>query len=363
LTAEQARSERDTATGRLLRAYHARGDLNARDRLVDTYLPLVETLAHRHGRRDAEHDDLVQAGSIGLLGAIERFDLSRGTEFTAFAVPTIVGEIKRHLRDRQGAVRLPRRLQEADARLPAVREELTASLGRRPTVRELAKGLELEPEELARLAEAHRSRQEPEQLAAAGEAEPDDRVMLAGAFAALDDSERRIVYLRYMRDMNTEDVAKAVGLSERQLSRRTAAALDKLRRKLEGNQLEGIGGAHEAPGPAGSPRAAGPKPAGEHSGRLLLRMPNTLHGELARIAEREHVSLNQFITNALAAAVGWRRPGEEDRQAIETGRSEEAISGRSPRWLPAALITNIVIVVVAGILALVLLLVAWQQGF
>ena len=85
------------------------------------YLPLVEALAHRHDRRGAEHDDLVQAGSIGLLNAIERYDPGRGGEFAAFAVPTIAGEMKRHLRDRTAAVRLPRRLQEASARVPVAR--------------------------------------------------------------------------------------------------------------------------------------------------------------------------------------------------------------------------------------------------
>ena len=87
----------------------------------------------RHGRRGAEHDDLVQAGSIGLLNAIERFDPKRGEEFVAFAVPTVEGEMKRHIRDRTGPVRLPRRLQEASVRLPSARDELTARLNRAPT--------------------------------------------------------------------------------------------------------------------------------------------------------------------------------------------------------------------------------------
>ena len=100
-------------------------------------MPLVEALARRHDRRGAEHDDLVQAGSIGLLNAIERFDPKRGEEFVAFAVPTIEGEIKRHIRDRAGAVRLPRGLHEASVRLPRARDELTARLKRAPTPRSL----------------------------------------------------------------------------------------------------------------------------------------------------------------------------------------------------------------------------------
>src|SRR3954465_12717169 len=98
--ARRFRTARDTATGRLMSAYREGGDERARTRLVELYMPLVEALAHRHDRRGAEHDDLVQAGSIGLLNAIERFDPKRGEEFVAFAVPTVAGEMKRHLRDR-----------------------------------------------------------------------------------------------------------------------------------------------------------------------------------------------------------------------------------------------------------------------
>ena len=137
-TGRQERSGRDTATARLLSAYRENDDARARERLVKLYMPLVEGLANRHDRRGAEHDDLVQAGSIGLLNAIERFDPKRGDEFAAFAVPTIAGEMKRHLRDRAAIVRLPRSLHEASVRLPRAREALTARLGRGPTAAELA---------------------------------------------------------------------------------------------------------------------------------------------------------------------------------------------------------------------------------
>ena len=97
-------------------------------------MPLVEALAHRHERRGAEHDDLVQAGSIGLLNAIERYDAKRGEEFVAFAVPTVAGEMKRHLRDRAATVRLPRRLHEASVRLPRrARRSPRGSAGPRPS--------------------------------------------------------------------------------------------------------------------------------------------------------------------------------------------------------------------------------------
>ena len=294
----------------------------------------------------------MQVGSIGLLGAIERFDPARGTEFTAFAVPTIAGEIKRHVRDRTDTVRLPRRLQAAGARLPAVRQELTSRLGRAPTVRELARGLELEPSELASLVRARREVYEAEGVADSSAQDPGERVLLLGAFAALDEEERRLIYLRHLKGMSAAEVAKEVGLSERQLSRRMASALAKLRGEVEG--LAPVEGQPDQPA-RNQERRAAPKSA-EHSGRLLLRMPNSLHDELARVAGREHVSLNQFITNTLAAAIGWGQHEEDAQPAAETAPR------RASPWLRAAVVTNLVIVVVAGVLAVVLLVIAWQNG-
>jgi RNA polymerase sigma-B factor len=351
--AEQTSGDTKTATGRLLHAYKERGDSAARDELVQLHLPLVETLARRHARRGLEQEDLVQVGSIGLLGAIERFDPAHGTEFTAFAVPTIAGEIKRYMRDRADAVRLPRRLQEAGARLPAVRQELTARLGRPPTVRELARGLELEPSELANLVQERRDLYEAEQLADLSRPDPDERVMLMGAFSALDGQDRRLIYLRYLKGMSAAEVAKEVGLSERQLTRRMSSALSKLR-----GEVEGLAEPNERPDPPDKRqgRQGAASKRGEHSGRLLLRMPNSLHGELARAAEREHVSLNQFITNTLAAAMGW---GQQDDALLPHDKPAQR---PAPSWLRAAIVTNIVIVVVAGVLAVVLLVLAWQSG-
>jgi RNA polymerase sigma-B factor len=355
-TARQGRSDRDSATGRLLGAYQDQGDARARERLVELYMPLVEALAHRHDRRGAEHDDLVQAGSIGLLNAIERFDPKRGEEFVAFAVPTVEGEMKRHIRDRTGPVRLPRRLHEASVRLPRAREELTARLKRAPTPAELAREIGVSSEDLAGL--------ESSTAGAANQAAPvderggeldasDSRLMLAGAFQSLDDTDRRILYLRFVRELSRREVADELGVSQSALARRTNAALAKVRAELEGNAFKASSLAPPASAPA-APEPV-PEPAAEskaqaaHSGRLMLRMPQSLHTELAQAAEREEVSLNQFITNTLAASMRWH--------------AEREAAPAPPRWLPAALVTNIVVVVIAGLIALVLLIVAWQQGW
>jgi RNA polymerase sigma-B factor len=373
-TSQHGRIDRDTATGRLLGAYRDQGDARARDRLVELYMPLVEALAHRHDRRWAEHDDLVQAGSIGLLGAIERFDPRLGEEFAAFAVPTIVGEIKRHLRDRTDMVRLPRRLHEANVRLPRAREELTARLGRAPNANELAEAVGVSPGDLARL-ESTAGEAVDEAAPENGSAELDateQRLLLTGAFRSLDETDRTIIYLRFIRERSRREVAEELKMSQSALARRMTAALAKLREELEGRAFE-----RGAPAPAsGAPRRPDPPPVpprkpsagrgsreGEpvppptpdgkgragHSGRLMLRMPQSLHAELVEAAEREEVSLNQFITNTLSAAVSWHSEGERPTP--------------TPRWLPAAVVTNIVVVVIAGLVALALLLVAWLQGW
>ena len=335
-------------------------------------MPLVEAMAHRHERRGTEHDDLVQAGSIGLLNAIERYDPKLGEEFTAFAVPTIAGEMKRHFRDRTDSVRFPRRLQEARSGLPRIRQEVTAQLGRVPSQGELADAAGVSTDELAQLEARSNGSDVPEMDRDDGDlSNSESRLLLADAFHSLDDTERRIIFLRYIEDRSRRDVAGELEMSPSALTRKTTVALGKLRGELEGKAFER--GAHTAApeaAPSVGPRAqrasaaqsdgdvdASPAPDPEpdpkartkHSGRLMLRMPHSLHAELARAAEREDVSLNQYITNTLSASLSWQ--------------SGEKPAAAGPRWLPAAIVTNIVVVVIAGLIALILLVVALQQGW
>jgi RNA polymerase sigma-B factor len=343
-------------------AYRDSGDSRARERLVELYMPLVEGLAHRHERRGAEHDDLVQAGSIGLLNAIERFDPKRGEEFVAFAVPTVAGEMKRHLRDRAATVRLPRSLHEASVRLPRARDALTSGLGRVPTGAELAAEVGVSEADLAILESTIAQAEEetatdPESTAFdASEA----RLLVAGAFRTLDDTDRTILYLRFVQERSRREVADQLGMSQNALARQTNAALSKLRAELEGRAFEGAPTtpAPEADGTAvlAEPVQPSAKGRARHSGRLMLRMPQSLHAELAEAAEREEVSLNQYITNTLAAGVGWHTEGSAGAGLEPSDRTPP------PRWLPAAIVTNIVIVVIAGVIALILLVVALSQG-
>jgi RNA polymerase sigma-B factor len=372
--ARRDREVRETATTRLLVAYREQGDARARDRLVQLYLPLVETLARRYRGPGAEFDDLLQAGSIGLLNAIERYDSSRSDEFAAFAVPTVAGEMKRYIRDRGGTVRLPRTLHEAAGRLPKERERLTRRLGRTPSDAELAQAVGVSPAELGELEAALRAPASDTGDTMADPRAPDseERLLLAGAFEALDEQEREIVYLRFIEDLDRKEVAGRLGISESQLGRRTRRALAKLRSELEEDGVERAtnGEAPTVPAPAPGPaREPEPEPApqakpakqGGHSGRLLLRMPRTLHDDLAEAAEREGLSLNRFITGTLTAAIKGR--GAEPGQRVEQPDSSEFEAREVPRWLPTAIVVNIVVVAVAAIVALVLLVIAWQNGW
>src|SRR5437867_685777 len=132
----------------LLRRYHENGDLQAREQLIEQYMSLVRSLARRYSYRGEQLEDLVQIGAIGLIKAIDRFDLNRGVELTTYATPNIIGEIKRHFRDRGWAVRVPRGLQELNVQLSRLVEQLTVQLGRSPTIGELGKAAGVEEEEV-----------------------------------------------------------------------------------------------------------------------------------------------------------------------------------------------------------------------
>ena len=141
----------------LLRRYHEEGDLAARDQLIEQYMSLVRSLARRYSYRGEQLDDLVQIGAIGLIKAIDRFDVDRGVELTTYATPNIIGEIKRHFRDKGWSVRVPRGLQELNVKLSKLIEEQTVELGRSPTIPELAKVAGVEEELVVEALESGRA--------------------------------------------------------------------------------------------------------------------------------------------------------------------------------------------------------------
>jgi RNA polymerase sigma factor, sigma-70 family len=147
----------DTERRALLRAYREDGDLAARDRLVAELMPFARSLARRYAGKGEELEDLVQVAAVGLVKAIDKFDLERDVRMVAYIFPTVVGELKRHFRDRAWAVSVPRRLKELNQLLSRHLEELTRTLGRSPTIAELAQASGLEEEEVLEALEAGRA--------------------------------------------------------------------------------------------------------------------------------------------------------------------------------------------------------------
>src|SRR5512145_2539580 len=138
----------DRRADELLITYHRNGDPVAREQALVELMPLVRALAARYAGRGEPLEDLVQVGSVGLIKAVDRFDVDRGVDFASYAVPTIVGEIRRHFRDKSWAMHVPRRLKELSVRLSRILDELTTELGRSPTVAELAQAAGVDEEDV-----------------------------------------------------------------------------------------------------------------------------------------------------------------------------------------------------------------------
>ena len=223
-----------------------------RDELVVVHLNLVRFLAVRFANRGEPLDDLVQVGTVGLLKAIDRFELERGVEFTTYATPTIVGEIKRYFRDKGWAVKVPRRLQELNLAVNRASDKLAIELGRSPTVAELAAHLNagedeiLEAQELGQAynllsldSEVSGDNEKKSQtladtvgIADAGLALLEDRANLERAFTVLTGRERVIIYLRFYESVSQTEIAKRLNVSQMHVSRLQAKALEKLRSVL-----------------------------------------------------------------------------------------------------------------------------------
>jgi RNA polymerase sigma-B factor len=223
---------------------------DVRDALVTMHLPLVEHLARRFRDRGEHHEDLVQVGTIGLIKAVDRFDVDRGVEFSTYATPTIVGEIKRHFRDRGWAIRVPRRLQELRMSLNRGTAELTQQLGRSPTVAELAKHLGITEDEVLEGLESAQayatasldgggddSDESGSVAATLGSVDTglegvENRESLRPLLQALPEREKRILQLRFFEHKTQSEIAAEVGLSQMHVSRLLARTLSQLREQM-----------------------------------------------------------------------------------------------------------------------------------
>jgi RNA polymerase sigma-B factor len=221
-----------------------------RDQVIEAFLPLAQHLANRFGGRGEPIEDLVQTATVGLIKAVDKFDPGRGAEFPAYAIPTIIGEIKRHFRDRTWDIRVPRRLQELRLDISEATSTLLQELGRSPTVADIAEHLGLTEEEVleglegaraynavslsARTSDGDQSTELGDLIGTEdGEYELAElRVALGPAMAALDEREQRILTLRFYGNMTQSQIAEQVGVSQMHVSRLLARALAKLRGQL-----------------------------------------------------------------------------------------------------------------------------------
>ena len=235
----------------LLRSYHEDGDLRAREQLIEQNMSLVRSLARRYSYRGEQLEDLVQIGAIGLIKAIDRFDLERGVELTTYATPNIIGEIKRHFRDKGWSVRVPRGLQELNVRLSRLVEQLTVRLGRSPTIRELAKAAGVDEEQVVEALESGRAYTSLSLSLGGGGGDDDDldpleslgteehqyevsedRAVLAPGFKVLDERERKILKLRFFDGLTQSQIAQQVGISQMHVSRLIRRSLEKIRETI-----------------------------------------------------------------------------------------------------------------------------------
>ena len=242
----------------LLRRYHEDGDLAAREQLIEEHMSLVRSLARRYSYRGEQLDDLVQIGAIGLIKAIDRFDLERGVELTTYATPNIIGEIKRHFRDRGWSVRVPRGLQELNVQLSRLLEQLTVQLSRSPTISELAKAAGVDEEDVLEALESGRAYTSLSLSSGSGGGDDDDdvdplesigieehqyevsedRAVLAPGFRVLDQRERTILRLRFFDGLTQSQIAQQIGISQMHVSRLIRRSLEKIRQEIAREETE-----------------------------------------------------------------------------------------------------------------------------
>lgn len=233
-------------------AYRATGDEATRNRLVEAYRGLAIALARRFERRGEPLDDLVQVAMLGLLKAVERYDPGHGTAFTTFATPTVLGELKRHFRDKTWSVRVPRGVKDLHVRVAPAVAELHQSLGRSPTIAELSDHLGCAEDDLLEAMEAGAAYR-PGSLDASGANDDDGtslserisgegdgdrtdaRVTVRALMAQLPERERTIVYLRYFEDLTQSEIAERIGVSQVHVSRLLRQALGRLGRDAQGS--------------------------------------------------------------------------------------------------------------------------------
>jgi RNA polymerase sigma-B factor len=244
----------DPSDATLFERMRSEGDQRAREHLIERYLPLARRLARRYQRTEEPMDDLVQVASLGLIKAVDRFDASREILFSSYAVPTILGELKRHFRDRTWSVRVPRDLQELAMRIDHVVTAISADTGRAPAVAEIARAVDASEERVLDAMEAagayhagsldaprgSRQGEDSNETVAdsLGENESgfdraEDRATLEPLMAHISERERLVLHLRFGEGMTQAEIGAQIGVSQMQVSRLIRQSLARLRAGLE----------------------------------------------------------------------------------------------------------------------------------
>jgi RNA polymerase sigma-B factor len=232
----------------LFSRYQSDGDLAARRELIERYLPLARSLARRYEGRGESFDDLVQVASLGLVKAIDRFEAERGLSFSSYAVPTMLGELRRYFRDTGWALHVPRAMQERVLKVNAAVEHLSGELGSSPSPQQVADELDMPVEEVLEAMEANtayatssldtplRSRDDDSQTVAETVGAADDRFELiegrasiSHALKSLPERERLILHLRFVEDLTQSEIAQRIGVSQMHVSRLIRQALEQVR--------------------------------------------------------------------------------------------------------------------------------------
>ena len=238
-------------TRELFSLYKDKGDEAARDELIMSHLNLVRFLASKFKNRGEPLDDLIQVGTIGLIKAIDRFDPSRGLEFTTYATPTILGEIKRHFRDKGWSIRVPRRLQELSARVNQATDELTKELQRSPSTEEVAAKLGVSVDEVLEAMESSGAYSSVPLEAGSSDEEDapaiidhyasfdenlaasDDRMVIEDTIRDFSPREREVIRMRFVEGLTQVEIAKRLGVSQVQVSRLLRRTLKKVQDKID----------------------------------------------------------------------------------------------------------------------------------
>jgi len=242
------KDQRETLTDKQVKTYiknSQEGDKQARDILVERNVRLVWSVVQRFLNRGYDPDDLFQIGSIGLIKAIDKFDLSYDVRFSTYAVPMIIGEIQRFLRD-DGTVKVSRSLKEMGNKIRKKKDELTKQYGKSPTVNDIARELDITVEEVVHAEEAIKSPQSIHQTVFENDGDPItlldqipnkdtnwfNKLTLQEAIRTLDERERLILYLRYYKDQTQSEVAARLGISQVQVSRLEKKILSEMKYKI-----------------------------------------------------------------------------------------------------------------------------------